>query len=219
MLVQYMHRARANLLEQEATAMKFCCCAVIAFVSLLAPPAARAVSFDFENATIHSPLPVDLTVEGITAHFSATGEGFSIQAANTHGFTPAGFAGLCIDPSSVFAADLLVSFSVPLSDFSILFSPQELGCDDSATMRVTAYRNDALVGTSTAVASPPGTWPTGTLGFTSALGFDRVVIHYDARPPTCQDWGPIFMADNMSVTSIVGVAPSHWSAVKRLYDN
>jgi hypothetical protein len=27
-----------------------------------------------------------------------------------------------------------------------------------------------------------------------------VVIHYDARPPTCQDWGPIFLADNMEVT-------------------
>jgi len=35
--------------------------------------------------------------------------------------------------------------------------------------------------------------------FSSTQGFDNVVIHYDARP-ACQDYGPIFMADNMTVT-------------------
>lgn len=188
-------------------------CVVVAVLCLSAPEAARAVLFDFDNAPIHTSLPIDLTVGGITAHFSATGQGFSIQRADAMGFTPLGFAGLCIYPNSVFPADLLVGFAQTLTDFSIMFAPQELGCDDSATMRVTAYMNDTYVGTNTAVADPPGTWPTGTLTFSSAQGFNRVVVHYDSRPPTCTDWGPIFMADNMNVTQSViavedaGVAP------------
>ena len=28
-------------------------------------------------------------------------------------------------------------------------------------------------------------------------GFNSVVVHYDARPPTCSDYGTIYMADNM----------------------
>jgi hypothetical protein len=193
-------------------------CVFLAVSSLVVPESALAVLFDFDSAPIHAPFPLDLTVDGITAHFSGTGQGYSIQSADVMGFTPAGFAGLCIYPSSVFAADLLVSFSTPLTDFSILFSPQELGCDDSATIRVTAFMDAASVGTNTAIASPPGTWPTGTLAFSAAQGFNRVVVHYDSRPPTCQDWGPILMADNMSVTpKPVAVEARTWSGLKQLF--
>jgi len=69
-------------------------------------------------------------------------------------------------------------------------------------MRVTAYLSGALVGTATATAANPGTWPSETLAFGSAQLFDRVVVHYDAHPPTCQDYGPIFLADNMQVTPV-----------------
>ena len=164
---------------------------------------AQNVLFDFENATVHSPLPIDLTVSGITAQFSATGAGFSIQPANTMGFTPAGFSGNCIYPNSIFASDLQIAFSKPLTNFSILYSPQELGCDDSATLRVTGYAGTGFVATATTTASAPGTWPSQQLSLASTQGFDHVVVHYDARPPTCQDWGPIFLADNM----IVSLAP------------
>ncbi len=162
---------------------------------------ANTVWFDFENAPLGTSLPIDLTVGGIAAHFSATGSGYSIQWANTMGFTPAGFSGRCLYPNSVFPADLLVSFDQTLTDFSIMFSPQEIGCDDSATLRVTAYRGATFVGTDIAVAFPPGTWPTGTLSIHLPQGFDNVVVHYDSHPPTCQDWGPIFLADNMIVTA------------------
>ena len=162
--------------------------------------AAQSVLFDFDSLAAHSGLPVAYTVGGITASFSATGQGFSIQPSNSMGFTPVGFAGNCIYPNSVFAADLRVGFSTPLTDFSILYAPQELGCDDSATMRVTAYLSGALVGTATVTAANPGTWPSETLAFSSTQPFDSVVVHYNARPPTCQDWGPIFMADNMQIT-------------------
>lgn len=160
---------------------------------------AQTVLFDFDSAPLHSGLPLSLTVSGITAQFSATGQGFSIQSANSLGFTPAGFTGNCIYPNSVYAADLLVSFSTTLTTFSILYAPEEYACDSSATMRITAYMDASLVGTATTNAAA-GTWPSEMLQFSSSQGFNRVVIHYDAPPATGGDWGPIFMADNMAVT-------------------
>jgi hypothetical protein len=160
---------------------------------------AQSILFDFENASRFSPLPVSLTVGGLTAQFSGTGQGFSIQAANTMGFTPVGFSGNCIYPASINLADLIVAFSAPLTDFSILYAPQELACDSSATMRVTAYLHDAMVGT-TITNAQAGTWPTETLRFNSTQGFNKVVVHYDKAPVTGGDYGPIFMADNMAVT-------------------
>jgi hypothetical protein len=165
--------------------------------SLLTRPAtSQTTLFDFDSAPVHSPLPLSLSVNGITAQFSATGQGFSIQPANTLGFTPAGFSGNCVYPSSVFAADLLVSFSQSLSDLSVLYAPEEYACDSSATMRVAAYLDSALVGTATMTAEPPGTWPSATLAISVQGGFNNVMIHYDAPPPTGGDYGPIFMADN-----------------------
>lgn len=181
--------------------MRILATAMIAGIVLCSPAEAGAVLFDFDNAPLHSSLPLDLTVDGITAHFSATGQGFSIQSANVLGFTPVGFSGNSLYPNSVFAADLLVGFSQTLTDFSILYAPEEYATDSSARMRMTAYMNGALVGTNTATADPPGTWPSATLSFSAAQGFNSVVIHYDAPPPTGGDYGPIFMADNMSVTA------------------
>jgi Divergent InlB B-repeat domain len=156
--------------------------------------------FDFDNAPFRSPLPIDLTSGYVTAHFAGTGQGYSIQRADTMGFTPIGFAGLCIYPSSIYASDLQISFSTPLSDFSIMFADQELACDSTALMRVRAYRAGVEVGTSTARAPSPGTWPTGTLRISVPSGFDTAVVHFDTPGTLCQDWGPIFMADNMVVT-------------------
>ena len=171
------------------------------FLSCTIPASAQSVLFDFNNAPQYSPLPINQTVSGITAYFSATGPGYSIQDANTMGFTPQGFDGLCIYPSSINLADLLIHFDQTLTDFSILYSPQELACDTSARMRVTAYMNGSFVGTNTRVASVPGTWPSDTLSCSFPQGFDSVVVHYDSPPPTCQDFGVIFLADNMRVTA------------------
>jgi hypothetical protein len=173
---------------------------LIILTSLLTVRAeAQSVLFDFANAPQYTPLPINLTVNGITAHFSATGQGYSIQLATCQSLNPVGFAGLCIYPSSINAADLVVDFSTPLTDFSILYAPEEYACDSSATMRVTAYLNGALVGTTTTNAQA-GTWPTETLRFSSAQNFNRAVVHYDKGPVTGGDWGPVFMADNMAVT-------------------
>lgn len=170
------------------------------------PASAAAQQFDFDNAPIHTSLPLDLTVEGVTAHFSATGQGFAIQPANTMGFTPAGFGGLCIYPNGIFAADLRVAFSVNVTGFSILYAPQELGCDDSAILRVTAYRDGLAIGTATTTAPQPGTWPTGTLAISDPAGFNSVVVQYERRP-ACTDYGPIFMADVMTLTGATASVP------------
>jgi len=44
--------------------------------ALLARAGAQVILFDFENAPIHTSLPLNLTVGGITARLSATGQGF-----------------------------------------------------------------------------------------------------------------------------------------------
>jgi len=163
---------------------------------------AQPVLFDFDNAPIHTSLPVNQIVSGVTAHFSATGSGYSIREANVSGFVPQGFAGNIIYPNSIYLSDLLISFDQTLTDFSIMYSCQELGCDDAATMRVTAYMNGIYTGTNTKTASTPGTWPVDKLQCSFPQGFDSVVVHYDSRPPTCQDYGVIFMADNIEVSAL-----------------
>lgn len=158
--------------------------------------------FDFDNAPLHSPLPIDVTVDGITAHLWAGFYNYSVQRADALGFTPQGFGGNCIYPNTVFLEDLNIGFNKTLTDFSILYAPEEYGADTSATLRITAFMGAALVGTATTTAPNAGTWPTGILAFASPQGFDRVVLHYESPPIGAEDWGPIFMADNMRVTAV-----------------
>ena len=191
---------KCNFILTTGISILFFC--MIAMVSVVS---AQSVLFDFDNAPLHSPLPINQTVNGISARFSATGQGYSIQDINAS-VVPQGFTGRFIYPSSVYLADLLISFDKTLIDFSIMYSCQELGCDDAATMRVTAYKKGILAGTNTKIASHPGTWPVDTLSFSFAQGFDSLVIHYASRPPTCQDYGVIFICDNMRVTPSSGTA-------------
>lgn len=171
---------------------------------VLAAPA-QTIVFDFDSAPLHTSLPISLSSGGFTIQVAATGQGFSVQRADVMGFTPAGFSGACLYPNSVFPADLEFRFSAPVSSASILYAPQELGCDTSATLRLNAWIDGVPVGSTTTNAQSPGTWPSQTLSFVSATTFNRMVIHYDARP-ACSDYGPIFMADNLEV--LPAVAPS-----------
>lgn len=175
--------------------------ALVAAGAASATCAAQNVLFDFNNAPAMTSLPADLTVGGITAHLSATGQNFSFQQVGSVGIAPAGFSGICVWPNSVYQADLNVSFSKTLTNFSILYAAQELDCDCASTMKVTAYLNGTLVGSNTMSAVPGGVWPSATLSFASASGFNSVVVHYNQIPqcPAC-DYGVIFMADNMNVT-------------------
>jgi len=173
--------------------------AVLASALIAAPASAQSVLFDFNNAPDHTSLPLDQVAGGITAHLSATGQGFSIQDQSSPVF-PQGFSGLFLYPNSVFLADLLVSFDHPLTDFSLLYAMDELGCDDSATLRVSAFMNGTLVGFADHTAANPGTYPVDTLACTFPQVFNSVVIHYQHAPPTCQDYGVVFFADDMRVT-------------------
>ncbi len=164
--------------------------------------AQNAVLFNFDSGPLHGGTPLDQTAGGITAHFTASGSSYSIQSADVLGFTPAGFSGYCLYPDSVFASDLMISFNQSLTDVSILYAPEEYATDSSCTMKITAYLGTSAVGTNTTTIATPGTWPTGTLSFSSAEPFDYVVIHYDKPPPTGGDYGPIFMADNLAVTPV-----------------
>jgi len=187
--------------------LKLTACIALFFLTAIAqlPPAsAQSVLFDFENAPLYTPLPMNVTAGGITAHLSATGQGYSIQDISyVIGMYPQGFSGHGISPSSVYAADLLIGFDHTLTDFSIMCAPQELACDCSARMRVTAYMNTGYVGTNTATSNNPGTWPTDILSCSFSQGFNNVVIHYDAAPNCGCDYGVIFVADNMQVTAVL----------------
>jgi len=135
---------------------------IISFICLVvqvSPATAQAVLFDFDNAPLMTSFPISLTVSGITAYFSATGQGYSIQNANVMGFTPPGFAGRIIYPNSIYLSDIRIKFDHTLLDFSIMYACQELACDDAARMRVTAFKNGSYIGTNTRTATFPGTWP------------------------------------------------------------
>ena len=168
-----------------------------AYASFVPDPS--TILFTFDDAPVHTSLPVAVSNGGLTATLYGGMYNFSIQPYGSVGLAPAGMSGLYIFPNSVFASDLTIEFSQSITEFSILYSPQEIGCDDSATMRATGYLNSEFVATDTATVPAPGTYPTGTLSLSDANSFNRVVIHYDARPPTCQDYGMIFIADNMLV--------------------
>lgn len=160
------------------------------------------VIFDFDGGPLHGSTPFYQSAGGITAQFTATGGGFSLQSANVLGFTPAGFSGYCIYPNNVYLADLMIAFDTPLKAISILYAPEEYATDSSCTMKISAYLGAILVGTNVNTIDPPGTWPSGTLSFTTAQTFDNVVIHYLKPPVTGGDYGPIFMADNLVVTPV-----------------
>ena len=183
-------------------ALKILLAVAAALISFLHAQA-QTVIFDFDSAPLHTSLPLDITAGSITAHFSSGSPfyNYSIQRADTLGFTPVGFSGYCIYPNTVFSSDLLISFgSTLLTDISIMYAPEEYATDSSCTMRLTAYLGSTQVGTTTFSIDPPGTWPTGTLTLSSAQPFNNVVIHYDAPPITGGDYGPIFMVDNLVVT-------------------
>lgn len=162
--------------------------------------APNAATFDFNNAPVHTPLPLDQTVSGLGAHFTG---GYSVQAVGTVGIAPAGFSGNYLYPGSVFGSDLEINFSESLIDFSILYATQELNCDGAARVRVTAYLDGLFVGTNTMVAPLPGAYPSATLSITPPGDFNRVVVHWDAPGVGCQDYGVILFLDNVTVTRAV----------------
>ena len=208
-----MHRLPIN----QQTRTSVCILAAILFLAGGSP--ALAVLFDFENAPAGTSLPCTLTVGGITATLSTTGPGgyYFQEPRNTIGMTPTGFSGLALIPKSIDACDLRIEFNRILTNFSILYAPQELACDSSARIRVTAYMSNTIVGGTITNASA-GTWPSKTIVYRSPQGFNRVVVHYDAPPPTGGDYGMIFVADNMQAIAPPQPEPPPWLHLGRVGD-
>jgi hypothetical protein len=181
-------------------------CAAAALLALAAAsaPAQTAttiVTFNFDTASAGTPAPFTLRKGKITAAFTGGLYGYSIQAANVLGFTPKGLAGNCLYPNTVYASDVGITFNHAMTAIQMKFSPEEYATDSSATMQVSAYLGTTFVGSATAVAPVPGTWPTGTLKYATSTGtFDNVVVHYLKAPPTGGDYGPIFMLDVIKAT-------------------
>ena len=174
------------------------CCAP-AFASGTATT--KVVNFNFDTTSAGTTAPFSVTKSKIRADFTGGMYGYSVQSASVLGFTPQGFSGNCLYPNTVYASDVGIAFSKPLTAITMKFSPEEYATDSSATMQVSAYLGTTFVGSATAVAPIPGTWPTGTLKYTTSTGtFDHVVVHYKSPPPTGGDWGPVFMLDNIKVT-------------------
>jgi hypothetical protein len=170
-----------------------------AWITAFFVSAPDAVTYDFDSTPAMSPIPIDIAVNGVVAHFEG---GYSVQQVGTLGIAPAGFSGNCLWPSSVFQSDLLIRFSEPMKDCSVLYAVDELACDTSARMRITGYSAGAMVGTNTMIAVA-GVYPSATLSLAVPTGFDSVVVHWDAPGTLCQDYGPIFFADNVTVTRLV----------------
>jgi hypothetical protein len=183
-------------------------CFLLGTVCLLAN-SAYAVLFDLESIPIHTPLPTSQAVDGLVAVFSG---GYSIQDINlVILMTPTGFSGHGLSPNSVFKADLMGAFKdqatmnpALVDSASILVAPQELACDSSATMRITAYLGSTLVATKTQTAPQQDVymWPTIDLGIAPGLPFDNIVVHWVAAPPTGGDYGVIFVADNLRANPV-----------------
>ncbi len=163
---------------------------------------AQSVLFNFDNAPVHTSLPIDVSVEGVTAHLWANEwyYNYSVQRADTLGFTPIGFGGLCIYPNSVFRCDLHVSFDRLIDSCAIMYAVQDLYCDSASRMRLSAYRDGQLIASTTHQGGVDQYWPSSTISIEPGEAFDTVVLHHDSPPPGCDAWGPIFMADNMRVT-------------------
>ena len=135
--------------------MKLALGILVASSLLAGPAAAQSVLFDLNNAPYGASLPITITVGSVTATFTATGMGYSVQNVDTVGFTPQGFSGYWLRPNGINPppSDILVSFSETLTNFSIMYSPEELTCGDSAIMRATGYLDGVWVATNTVTAA------------------------------------------------------------------
>jgi hypothetical protein len=177
--------------------------------ALAAVPARASVSFDFENVSAGTTLPMSVTVDGLTAQFTPGQYGYSIEDYDVvFGIAPVGFSGHCIYPRTVYQSDLTIGFDRLLSGASILVADQEMNMGTAAVMQMRAYLDTGsgsptLVWSTTSSGDPDLNWPSSTLSYSSASPFNLLVVHYYQHPtPGNEGWGPIFMADNLQVTVV-----------------
>lgn len=168
--------------------------ALLAAALLLAAPAARAQTFDFDGASFVGT-PATLTSGGVSATFGHPGSPFFAL----HGYGRSTFAGLSGQvladvTGDAFVSPLGIDFDVPLSaitlDFGLLSTP-------GTRLTLDAFRGPTLVGSAVALADVLYNLPEGTVAFGGAV-FDRVVLSSDAAD---------FAIDDVAVTVAPAVVP------------
>ncbi len=174
------------------------------------PLPATAV-FDFDNASPGQGMPGTQSASGLTATFSATSGNWYVT--NTiYYWVPLDFSGNFLSPTGFpsAAAKLQITFDHPLTDVKIDFVTAELAADyDTAPLvRITAYQGS--------IAKPPvgsasargawlsGSYPEGSVGFSSATPFDVITIDI----PTSQGYpvsNLLFLDNLIAVQAMVAI--------------
>ncbi len=159
--------------------------------------------FDFDSGTptplVYQPLPINTTVNGLTAHFDGR---FSVQSnATTFFMIPAPFLNNYLSPSDVFSPTLDIKFSQFLTSIQVDLATVDMCARETGTpVQLTAYQGSATgttIGSATSAAAEGCGFAQSTLIFSSATPFDFVHI---ALVPV-QSGASDFLADNVLVTT------------------
>ena len=167
---------------------------MLAAVLLLAAPATRAQTFDFEGAAFVGT-PATLRSGGVSATFGHPGRPFF----ELHVYGPRTFAGLSGQlladvTGTAFVSPLGIDFDRPLSAIALNFG---LLAVPGTQLTLDAFRGPTPVGSATAQAAILSELPEGTVAFGGAV-FDRVVLSSDAADVAI---------DNVAVTVAPAAVP------------
>ncbi len=176
---------------------------VVTLCLLLMPlySAGTTILFDFDSGTptpqLYQPLPIDITVNGLMAHFDGR---FSVQSnATTFFMLQPPFSGNYLSPSDVYSPTLDITFSQPLTSIQVDLATVDMGAFETGSpVKLTAYVDSTagtMIGSATAAAPHGDGFAQSTLVFSSATPFNFVHI---ALVP---GWASDFLADNVQVTT------------------
>ncbi len=151
-------------------------------------PSLSMITFDFDHAlpVLYEGQNIPFTQEsnGLTATFSSPTDpaAFSIQSYDTTFYTLSQFSGKYLWDNKAVRNIVEITFSQMISQISLTFATVEYhgvgNVDEPSLMRLDAYKDSLLVGSSTAQGViSSDIYPEGTLSFTSSgNAFNRVTI-------------------------------------------
>jgi hypothetical protein len=184
----------------------------LAIAATAAVSTGQTVTFDLDSGTpppqVHQGLPLNVTMDGLTAYFSSPqsgmGGGFSIQSDGTTFYHMSRMPGNYIWPNSLSRNQLDVRFSAPLTSLTFTFATVDYqdNAEVPSNILVTAYHDVVAgsgVGSATTHAAYTGdTYPTTTLTYTAPPGqwfnLVRIYVPYNTNGTT------EFLADNFIAT-------------------
>ena len=110
---------------------------------------AQDVTFDFDSALVHAPLPLDIRRYNWSLQFRFALVQLFYPASGHRCLYSAAFLRAVYISSMVFQSELLTSFDTQLTSASVLYASEQFATESSCTMRMTAYRGATYVGTNT----------------------------------------------------------------------